>query len=243
MSPAGKGIKTALITGGGHRIGREIALRLAEAGYAIALHCHASRKKAQQADALIRKRGGQCHIFTCNFLHREQVFQLMSQVKTVFSRIDVMINNASVFEPSSLVSARGEPRERQGVIHLLAPYLLMGEFARSFSRGHIINILDTHIMDNKTSHLAYLLTKKALADLTRLAAVELAPGIRVNGVAPGLILPPESQDKSYLSRLTGRIPLKRKGHPRQVCQAIMSLIDNDYLTGQIIFVDGGEHLI
>jgi NAD(P)-dependent dehydrogenase (short-subunit alcohol dehydrogenase family) len=241
--PKSSPLKTALITGGGHRIGRELALHLVDAGYAVALHYHTSQQKAQQTANLIRKRGGVCHIFSCDLLQSEQVFNLILQVKSTFSRIDLLINNASIFEPSSLRSDRGEVLERHWKMHLMAPYLLMGEFARLFSHGHIINILDTHIKNNKTLHLAYLLSKKALADLTKLAAVELAPGIRVNGVAPGLILPPQGQDKSYLNRLAEYIPLKQKGHPQYVCQAVMSLIDNVYLTGQIIFVDGGEHLL
>ena len=124
-----------------------------------------------------------------------------------------------------------------------APFILSSEFYRICKKGQIINFLDTNIVKNKTSHVAYLLTKKNLADLTKLAAIEFAPDIRVNGIAPGLILPPKKETTEYLDRMAKNIPLKRRGGESYITRSIKFLLENDFLTGQFLFNDGGEHLV
>ena len=128
-------------------------------------------------------------------------------------------------------------------VHVKAPYILTQEFARLCKAGSIINILDTHITENRTAHFDYLLSKKTLAAFTQQAAVSLAPKIRVNAIAPGLILPPVAEKADYLNRLAKKIPLKRKGNIENITHAVQFLAKNNYITGQVLFIDGGEHLI
>ncbi|MBI5415667.1 MAG: SDR family oxidoreductase [Candidatus Omnitrophica bacterium] len=241
---------TALVTGGAQRIGQAICYALARSGYKIALHYGHSAAEARQTAQHIRENGGVCAIFPCDLSDKRAVENLLGRVLKKFSRIDVLINNASVFEPSSLKKDEHDAMKRHFAVNFHAPYILMRSFARRAGEGSIINILDTHIVRDKTSHSAYLLSKKALAELTKMAAVEFAPGVRVNAVAPGLILPPASpeggpanQNPGYLERLAKDVPLKRKGRVANVTDAVLFLLDNDYVTGQIIYADGGEHLI
>ncbi|MBI5150429.1 MAG: SDR family oxidoreductase [Candidatus Omnitrophica bacterium] len=234
---------TALVTGGAQRIGQEICYALACSGYRIALHYGRSAAQARQTAQRIRENGGVCAIFPCDLSDGRAVENLPGRVLKQFSRIDVLINNASIFEPSSLKKNEHDAMKRHFAVNFYAPYLLMRSFARGARQGNIINVLDTHISRYRSAHAAYLLSKKALAELTKMAAVEFAPAIRVNAVAPGLILPPVNQSLSYLDRLAKDIPLKRKGSIANVTDAVLFLLANDYVTGQVIYTDGGEHLI
>jgi NAD(P)-dependent dehydrogenase (short-subunit alcohol dehydrogenase family) len=132
--------------------------------------------------------------------------------------------------------------EKHWAVHVKAPWGLTAEFAKLVKNGAVVNFLDTKIAKNKTDFGAYLLSKKALAELTTMQAVRFAPRVRVNAVAPGLILAPEGRGPWYLKKQAAGIPLKRPGSIRNIIQAVRFLITNDYVTGQTIFVDGGEHL-
>ena len=166
----------------------------------------------------------------------------MTEVVKRFSGLNLLVNSASIFEKSKFAVKDLKLFNSHFAINLKAPFILSCEFFRFCKKGQIINLLDTKIVKNKTSHVAYLLTKKSLADMTKLAAVEFAPDIRVNGIAPGLILPAKGDAVESLERMARNIPLKRKGDLSGITQSIKFLIENDYLTGQIIFNDGGEHL-
>ena len=235
--------RVALITGGAQRIGKSIALHLASRGFKIALHCNRSHAEAQKVAREIRRRKGICKIFSADLADTGEVQNLIPRVLQEFPRLDVLINNASIFERSNLKTGSVELLDRHWAINLRAPYVLIAEFFRRCKRGQVINLLDTHVVQNRVSHVAYLLSKKSLSDLTKLAAVELAPQIRVNGIAPELILPPIGKNNNYMERLAKSIPLGIKGDPDKITQAVDFLIENIYITGQIIFVDGGEHLI
>jgi NAD(P)-dependent dehydrogenase (short-subunit alcohol dehydrogenase family) len=121
--------------------------------------------------------------------------------------------------------------------------VLSREFARLAGRGKIVNLLDTKIIGYDRAHVAYILSKHMLSVLTRMCALEFAPGITVNGVAPGLILPPLGKDENYLEQLARSVPLKRHGGPEDVAKAVVYLLTSDFVTGQVIFVDGGRHLL
>ena len=234
---------TALVTGGARRIGRGICLKLSKLGFKIALHYNQSQSDAQRVAKEIRKKGGVCELFHCNLLEEGKACGLIEDVRDEFHHLDVLINNASIFKPSSLRTASCESFNNQFSINLKAPFILTRDFAQHNKRGHIINILDTNIVQNKTHYFVYLLTKKALYELTKLSALELAPGIRVNAIAPGLILPPFKKNENYLNYLTSKVPLKKRGQITQITQAIEFLLNTTYLTGQILYVDGGQHLI
>ncbi len=223
---------TALVTGGAKRIGEGLAFKLAEMGFKIALHCNSSLTAAQDVAKRIQEKKGVCEIFPCDLNDEYAVQTLISTVRKQFPGLNLLMNNASVFEKSDIKTYDLENLKRNFTINLFTPYILTAEFARHCKKGHIINILDTHITKNRTAHFDYLLSKKTLAELTNMSAVALAPDIRVNAIAPGLILPPAGKN----------VPLMRKGNVEDITRAMEFLIKNNYLTGQIIFCDGGEHL-
>ena len=232
----------ALVTGGANRIGKGISLKLSSLGFDIALHHNASERAAQETAKEIRKQKSRCTIFSCDLNNETQTKSLLTKIARSFPNITLLINNASIFEPSKLLPGSLNTFNRHMNINLKAPYILTCAFAEKCKKGQIINILDTHITQNKTAHIAYLLSKKALESLTHLSATALAPSIRVNGIAPGVILPPKGKRASYLNRLVQDVPLKKKGDIDHITQSVQFLLENDDLTGQIIFVDGGEHL-
>ncbi len=234
---------TALVTGGSKRIGQAIVLTLAAMGYNIALHYHQSKNDARGTASLIKKKGVACEIFACDLAREPAVLALVKSVKAKFPDLNVLINNASIFEPSRLNVQGLRTLDRHFAINLKAPFILTSEFARVCRKGNIINLLDTNIAKHKTTHFTYLLTKKSLADLTKMSAVALGPRIRVNGICPGLILPAHNESEDTLDRMARNIPLKRKGNIKNITQSVRFLLENDYLTGHFIFNNGGEHLI
>ena len=235
--------QTVLITGSANRIGKGIALKLAGLGYNIALHHNNSREAALKTAAEIKRKGGHCEIFAADLGDEQETKALIPAVTAKMPRLTLLINSASIFEPSRLISLDLDNWNRHFSINLKTPYILTSLFANICKKGHIINILDTNITKNKTSYFAYLLSKKSLHELTKLSAVALAPQIRVNAIAPGLILPPAGQKTNYLDRLAKQVPLKRKGEISNITHSVKFLIENDYLTGQVLFNDGGEHLL
>ncbi len=235
--------KAALVTGAARRIGAALSLKLAEMGYDIALHYNASRSQAETLAEQIEAKGVRCALFQEDLGQSAASDSLISSVTDQFPRLHMLINNASVFRKDALRGTKEQQFDLHFNIHLKSPYFLSKAFASHVDNGHVINILDTKIVQQKTEHFSYLLSKKALADLTRMSAVELAPDIRVNGISPGLILPPEDQDNLYLDARAKDIPLKRRGDIMNITQTLEFLVTNDFLTGQIIAVDGGEFLV
>jgi len=233
---------TALITGSARRVGRAISLHLSSLGYRIALHYNSSKREAQSVADLLKNNGGACEIFDCDLSNEKATTQLIKRVYTRFSDLNILINNASIFEPSDFIHEPLIAFNKHMATNLKAPYILTYEFAKHVKTGNIINILDTSIVKNRTRYFAYLLSKKSLAELTMMSAIELAPKIRVNAVAPGFILPP-AKGKLDLKNKLKNIPLQTQGNVEQISQSIEFLINNPYLTGQIIFNDGGEHLL
>lgn len=231
--------KAVLITGGAKRLGNRIAIALARIGYDIALHYNSSREDAEKARREITSLDVICEIFKADL---SQESDLIPKVYKKFPDLEILINNASIFESSPIKETSVELWQRHLSVNLTAPFWLSRDFAKICRKGHIINILDTRINSNRTTYAAYSISKKALCDLTMMCAVEFAPHIRVNGIAPGLILPPEGKDDTYLDRLAKNIPMQRKGSPENITASIEFLLKNYYTTGQIIFNDGGEHL-
>jgi len=234
--------KAALITGASNRIGKDIALALAGAGYNIALHYNHSEQKAAQTRLEILAKNVFCETFKADLKNRNQTIELLSNISQKFN-ISLLVNNASMFIPDHLSDGNDPLFDELFNINFKAPYLLTREFAKRTKKGLIINLLDTNISKNSSSHFNYLLTKKFLEVFTKMSAVELAPGIRVNGIAPGLILPPKGKDNSYLERLSDKIPLKSIGDVKNISDTVLFFIKNEFITGQIIYVDGGENLL
>lgn len=236
---------TALVTGGAKRLGKAISLFLADQGYTIGLHYNGSRHEAQETAKKIERKGGQCFLVQADLDSQKQTLPIIRNVAKQHRDFNLLINNASIFEPSDLRSGSLDLLDRHWRVNCKAPYILSREFANICRRpgGQIINILDTHITQNTTQHFSYLLSKKSLASLTQMCAVELAPAIRVNAIAPGPILPPEGKSAAHLERLAQRVPLRRKGELSEITSCVKFLLENTYITGQIIYNDGGEHLL
>ncbi len=234
--------KAALITGGAKRIGAEIVKKLAKNGYNIALHYNSSYDSAKKIKEEVESVGVKCILFQCNFYEEKEVLLLIDQVKKEFQELNLLINNASVFIRSKTINTDIKMFNMIFNTNFKAPFILSRDFAKAVKNGNIINIIDTKITKNDFLYSAYTLSKKILEDLTLMTAKEFAPGIRVNGIAPGLILPPIDKKDNYLKKLAKKIPIKKKGEITDIINTLDFLLNNDYITGQIIYVSGGQHL-
>ncbi len=234
--------QAALVTGGAKRIGFAIAAALAERGYDIALHYHSSRSEAEQAAESIQKKGRACVLYPCDLNRIEDVLALIPAVFERFPGCRLLVNNASIFERAKLMETDPDLFERLFNINFRAPFFLSKIFASRCRSGVITNLCDAKISKEMTSYFMYSLTKKMLYEFTRMAAKELGPEIRVNAVAPGMILPSMDHTEDDLKRMSLKLPLQRKGDESKVVSALLFLMQNEYVTGECIFVDGGEHL-
>ena len=171
-----------------------------------------------------------------------QVRQLIPRVLDQCPDCDVLINNASIFAPNRFEDTEEDFFDRHFTINFKTPFFLSRDFARLRQAGNIINLLDTKVRRTVTGYFVYTLSKKALFEFTRMAAKALAPRIRVNAVCPGLILPPAGEDEDYLERMKTHVPLQRAGDVEGVARAVRFLLENPFITGECLFVDGGEHL-
>jgi NAD(P)-dependent dehydrogenase (short-subunit alcohol dehydrogenase family) len=235
--------KGVLITGASDRIGKSLALYFAEHNYNVAIHYASSFSKAQKLRNEIKEQGGRCDIFQANFDNEDEVFGLIERVREKFS-INVLINNASDFYENSFGDKGMEHLMHFFNVNFKAPYILCKEFAKNVENNAlIINILDTNIRKQNTKHFDYLLSKKFLAVFTKQLSIELVLKIRVNGIAPGIILPPPGKDIEYINRMAKSIPMKQKGSPENIVTAVDYLLKNTFVTGELLFVDGGENLI
>ena len=234
----------ALITGGSDRIGKAVAIHLAKQGYHLVLHYNSAKEKAENLQMHIESTYRvKVELLQINFLKENDFNHIFEDFKKKNITIEVLVNCASDFIPSSFNELGGELFDKEMTINLKIPYLLTKAFARVFGKGNIINFVDTKVAKNKTVHLDYILSKKLLKDFTKISAVELAPNIRVNAIAPGLILPPEGKDESYLLNLAKDIPLKTIGNLDEILKAFQFILDSYFFTGQILYIDGGEHLV
>ncbi len=234
--------KAALVTGGAKRIGRAVALALAEDGFDVAVHYGRSEAEARETCAAIRERGRDAEAFPCDLADAEAVAGLVPAVAARMPGLALLVNNASLFEPGSLRDLDLAQYERTMAINLRAPLILARDFAARAAAGQIINLLDQRVTHDDPRFFAYTVTKKALAAVTAMAAKELGPAIRVNGICPGPILPPPGKGKEYLEKVAAGLPLERPGGPADVVEAVRYLVRAAYVTGELLFVDGGEHL-
>jgi len=232
----------ALVTGGARRIGAAISLALARNGYDVALHHLSSVEEAERVAGEIEGMGRRCRLFRCDLNDHGETANLVARVREHYSGLNVLVNNASIFERGALADTGQDLLERHFNINFKAPFFLSQAFADGCAQGHIINILDTRVSRSDPHHTAYTLSKKALLELTRMAARELGPAIRVNGVSPGMILPPPGGVVDELERRSAGLPLKRIGDTDNLVAAVLFLLDNPFVTGECIHVDGGEHL-
>lgn len=235
--------KTALVTGAARRIGHAICLGLAMQGVNVIIHYSTSENEAKELKDEITRLGVRSWLTRANFNDSSSTDNLIAQAYEMSGRIDMLINNASVFSASNIEGVRLEDIDVNMLVNAWTPFLLSRSFAQKTDHGKIINLLDTRVAGYDFDHFAYYASKKMLEVLTRSMALKLAPNITVNAVAPGLILPPEGKDYSYLERKKDGVPLKKYGSVSDVVEAVLFLLKSDFISGQIIYVDGGMHLM
>lgn len=235
--------ETILITGAARRIGAGLALYLAGAGADIIIHHGHSEQEAEQTAAEIRKMGKQAWVLQGNLEKPDQVSGLIQQAWEI-KPFQALINNAAVFDPLDWQQTTLDDWQRTLNINLTAPFFLSQQFAKHLDgkSGRIINILDWRALRPAADHLPYTISKAALAALTRSLAVALAPNITVNGLALGAILPPSSGGD--VDKILDQVPAKRWADLSEVGHAAEFLLSGpDYITGEIIHIDGGRHLV
>jgi NAD(P)-dependent dehydrogenase (short-subunit alcohol dehydrogenase family) len=241
--PAKNKSGAALVTGGAIRLGKAVCLALAKCGFDIALHYHSSQKQARKTAEEIRRLGVACELFPLDLANVETIPEFTAKIHRAFPNFNLLVNNASRFKPSTILETQNALFDELLAINFRAPFFLMREFAKRCESGHIINILDTKVFSNDFDYAAYYLSKKALGALTKMAALEFAPNIRVNAVAPGPTIPTAGTGMVAFDDATRQaIPLKRTGTAENVTDAILQLIHNDFINGHILVVDGGESL-
>jgi pteridine reductase len=250
MTKKTENLGAALITGAAKRIGREVALKLAEMGFDLVVSYKNSLEEASDlAKEIQRNFAVRCEIFCCDLTDAKQAKELAEFTIKNFPNWNLLINNASIFSKSKFLTASESELMDNLNIHLISPLILAQEFARnvaknSLKKSQIINLLDKNIARFDTAYFHYLLSKKSLAESTKMLALELAPQVRVNGIAPGFILNSIDEKNSYseAQNLLQKIPLKTKGEVEDIWQAIEFLLKNEFITGQILFIDGGASL-
>jgi NAD(P)-dependent dehydrogenase (short-subunit alcohol dehydrogenase family) len=243
MSLAGR---VAIVTGGAARIGAEIVSALADEGMPVCIHYGQSEKAAEALAARIAATGHPVTTISADLRESDSsAGRIVNHCVQTLGPPEVLVCSASVFEPGTLQSTRDEDWDRYLAIHLKAPAALCREFVRARAPGqrqHILMMLDGRVLRPGPGHLAYTVSKCALASLTRILALELAPDVQVNGIAPGAILPPEGASEDHLRRAEEKIPLKRRGEPSDIVETVLFLLRSDFITGQIVTVAGGEEL-
>lgn len=234
--------KTVLITGAARRLGKVFALACAQAGADVVIHHGHSDEEAESVRAEITGLGRRAWVFKADLSDSSQTRELIAQINESTS-LHALVNSAAIFKPLSLETTSMKDWEKHMAINLTAPFLLSRAFAKQAPDGaRIVNILDWRALRPGADHFPYTISKSALAALTKSLAVALAPNIMVNGLALGAILPPA--DRSVNPEITKFIPAKRWSKESEVEDALLFLLTGPaYITGEIIHVDGGRHLV
>lgn len=236
--------RTALITGGGRRIGAAIALALARAGYSVVLHANNSRDDAETLAATIAGAGGKAGVVLADLADHEAVRGLVPAA-AAFGKLTLLVNNAGEFEPDDIETLSRARFERAISVNLEAPLFLSQAFAAQAPEGldaSIVNILDQRVLRPNPRFFSYTLGKSALFTATTTLAQAFAPKLRVNAVAPGPTLPSPRQTDAQFAAQSQSVPLRRGPRPEDIAAAVVYLAQATSVTGVTIPVDGGQHL-
>ena len=237
--------KAALVTGGARRIGRALCLALAEAGFAVAVHHHSSGEAARAVTEEIQKIGAASAALSADLADEDQVGALLPRAEAALGPIGILVNNASVFENDLAPTVTRNSWDRHIEVNLRAPFVLMQQFAVRLpaeNGGVIINLLDERVWNLTPFFLSYTLSKAGLWTLTQTMALALAPRIRVNAIGPGPTLPSPRQTKEQFAAQVRAMPLQRGTSPAEIAAALRFILDAPAMTGQMIALDGGQHL-
>lgn len=236
---------TALITGAAHRIGCAIAEDLARSGWSVALHYHRSGDDAEASARRIRDAGGRAAAVRADLAREDETQNLVARAAEALGPVDCLINNAAVFERDGARDATREGWDLHMETNLRAPFVLMQTMAAQVPHdrtGNIISLIDARVWNLTPHFVSYTVSKAALWTLTRTMAMALAPGIRVNAVGPGATLPSARQSPQQFARQSAATPLGRGTTPEEICDAVRFILAAPSLTGQMIALDGGQHL-
>jgi len=237
--------KAALITGAARRIGRAVALGLARQGYAIGIHFHQSRAEAMALVAEVQALGVAAHAISADLSYEGATAALIPAATAVLGPIGVLVNNASSFERDEWNDATRESWDRHFEANLRAPFVLSQAFAKTLpetAQGLIVNMTDQRVWSPTPHFMSYTLSKAALWTLTQTMALALAPRIRVNAIGPGPVLPSPRQTDAQFARQAASVPLQHPSSPEEVADAVIAFLALPSVTGQMLALDGGQHL-
>lgn len=235
----------ALVTGAARRIGRAIAQDLAAHGFAVAIHCNTSRGEADELASTLKAEGGEAEIFQADLARMDDVSQLIGAVTARMGAPVLLVNNASAFESDELADFDWQQWETHFAVHLKAPVELTRRFADALptgSEGLVVNIIDQRVLKPTPRYFSYSLSKAALWSATRTMAQALAPRIRVNAIGPGPTLANTRQSDADFGAVVDTLLLKRGPALREFGATIRYLWEARSITGQMIAIDGGQHL-
>jgi pteridine reductase len=238
--------KKALITGGALRLGNALTMKMVETGAEVVVHYNRSETDAYELCDLVNNDGGTAFPLQKDLSTENAAVEIFEELDELGFYPEILINSASIFQPGGILDSSENDFHRNLQINSLVPLTLTREMVKRVSSGSIINLLDSRITDYDHHHVPYHLSKQNLFSITRMLSHELAPAFRVNAIAPGAILPPPDftpaeADKWY-ERMRGANPLEINGTVEQISETAEFLIRNDFITGQVLFVDGGRHL-
>ena len=237
--------RTALVTGGGKRLGRAISLALAEAGFDVAIHCNTSRDDAAAPAADIARLGRRGITLRADLSKESDVTRIVPEATAALGPIGVLVNNASTFERDDWHDATRDSWDRHLEPNLRAPFVLTQAFAHALPKtaeGVVINMIDMRVWSITPHFVSYTVSKFGLWALTQSLALALAPRIRVNGIGPGPALPNARQTQEQFERQAQSVPLRHGPTPDEVGRAAIAILTLRSMTGQMIALDGGQHL-
>jgi NAD(P)-dependent dehydrogenase (short-subunit alcohol dehydrogenase family) len=237
--------RTALVTGGAQRIGRALVIALAEDGFAVAIHHNRSREAAKTLVEAVREKGGTAVALAADLADESAVEELLPHAEQQLGPLGCLINNAAAFGNDTVETVTRESWDLHLAVNLRAPFVLMQNFAARLplqASGIVINLLDQRVWSLTPYFVSYTLAKAGLWTLTQTMALALAPRIRVNGIGPGPTLPSPRQSAEQFVRQCELMPLRRGTSPQEIAAAMRFIISASAMTGQMIALDGGQHL-
>jgi NAD(P)-dependent dehydrogenase (short-subunit alcohol dehydrogenase family) len=237
--------RTALVTGGARRLGRAIAVALARAGFDVAVHCHTSTAAAEATATEIRTLGRHAAVLSADLQQEEDAALLFPRALDAIGPIGVLVNNASTFERDEWHDVTRASWDTHLEPNLRAPFLLMQHFAQTLpagAEGVVINMIDQRVWSITPHFVSYTVSKAGLWALTQSMALALAPRIRVNAIGPGPALPSPRQSQAQFERQAASVPLRHGTSPDEIARAVLAILALPAMTGQMIALDGGQHL-
>jgi pteridine reductase len=236
--------RVALVTGAGRRVGRALAIALGARGMHVVVHFNSSSAGADETVRLIVGAGGRANAVRADLADTEEAERLVDQALAVRGSLDVLVNSAAVMRRTPLGETSVADWDEMFALNVRAPYFLSQRAAPALraARGNIVNIADLAAFETWPAYVPHGITKSAVVQMTRALARVLAPEVRVNAIAPGVVLLPDGWSDDDAERLRATTPLGRLGSPEDVAGAMLFLLDAGYVTGEVITVDGGRHV-